>query len=94
MTLGDDFVLTGPTERLSEFQTQHDRVEPNRSKTHQLQVNKEHQNIEQKVVLAKARNCISAPSKTCRRARDLGLEQGNSVPTQATHDVTEEEAEP
>ena len=53
MTLGDDFVLTGPTERLSEFQTQHDRVEPNRSKTHQLQVNKEHQNIEEKVVLRK-----------------------------------------
>ena len=68
MRHGDDFVLTGSTDWLTEF-TKKSSVS-NQEKIHQLRVNGEHQSIEQKCALEKARNCVSARSQACRRARE------------------------
>ena len=45
MTLGDDFVLSGPTERLAEFEKQNDRGVFNHIKACQLLVIGEHQSV-------------------------------------------------
>ena len=42
----------------------------NQDKIHQLRVKGERQSIEQKCAQEKARNCVSARSQTCRRARE------------------------
>ena len=47
-----------------------DKGVSNKNKTHQLRVVVEHQSIEQKFAVEKARNCASARSQTCRRARE------------------------
>ena len=51
MTHGDDFALTGPTKRLTEFENKMPGVYPVKAKNHQLRVIKEHQSVEQKVAL-------------------------------------------
>ena len=84
MTHGDDCVLTGPTERLTEFENQNDRGVFNQSNTHQ--------SVEQKAALWKVYQ--RDPRHVDVLVKDLGLEHGNSVQTPATHDVTEEETEP
>ena len=47
---------------------QDDGCASNQRKHHHLRVIREHQSVEQKVALEKARNCLSARSQTCRRA--------------------------
>ena len=65
----------------------------NQNKTHQLRVNGEHQSIEQKVALENARIVHQHdPRHVDVFVKDFGLEQGNSVQTSATHDVTERRA--
>ena len=56
-THGDDFVLTGPTQRLTEFENKMTGVS-NQSNNHQLRVLREHQSSEQKVAWEKAREWI------------------------------------
>ena len=51
------------------IQQQNDRSGPNQAKTRQFRFNAEHQCIAQKVAMGKPRNCVSARSQTCRRAR-------------------------
>ena len=48
-THGDDLMLTGPTDQLTEFQN--DWSLSNQDKFHQFRVNGEHQSVEQKVAL-------------------------------------------
>ena len=59
MTHGDDFVLTGPTERLTVFEN-NDRGVSSRGKLHQLRIIREHQRVEQKVALVIGRNRVPA----------------------------------
>ena len=63
------------------------------SKNHQLRVAREHQSIEQKVTLGEKRGIVYQhdPRLVDVLVKELGLEQGNSVQTPATHDATEEE---
>ena len=70
LTHGDDFALIGPTKKTDTIREQDGGCVSNESKTHQLRVIREHQTVEQKVALDNARNCVSAPSQTCRRARE------------------------
>ena len=51
---GDDFVVTGPTKKLMEFEGKMTSVYPIKSEGHRLWVVKEHQNIEQEVALGKS----------------------------------------
>ena len=67
MTHGDDFVFTGPTERLTEFENKMTGVYPIKAKIISYG-SPESRQAEQKVTLGKARNCLSARSQTCRRA--------------------------
>ena len=60
MTQGDDFVLTEPTERLTECENKMARGVSTQSKTHLLRVNGEHHSVTQKMALGKTRNCVSA----------------------------------
>ena len=90
LTHGDDFVLTGPTKKLMEFEEDDERV--SHQSEHRLWVAEEHQNVDQEVALEKARNRVSTLSRHVDElVKDLGIEHGNSVQTQATPDVTEEE---
>ena len=59
MTHGDDFVLTGPTKGLTEFENKMTGVYPIKAK-----VIREDQNVEQKVALVKERNCSAARPQT------------------------------
>ena len=64
-------LVSGMTDRTSDrIRKHHDRGVSNQGKTHYLRVNGKHQSNEQKVALEKARNCVSARSHTCRRARE------------------------
>ena len=60
LTHGDDFVLTGPTEKLMEIERKMKEAYP--------RVIKEHQNVEQEVALERRRDHVSTRSQTCRRA--------------------------
>ena len=67
----------------------------NQTKNHQLRVNREHQSItEGGIGESVALVYLHNPRHIDVLVKDLGLEQGNSVQTPATHDVTEEELEP
>ena len=68
MTHGDDFVLTGPTKRLTEFENKMTGVCPIKAKIISYGSSERHQSVEQKVASEKERNCLSARSQTCRRA--------------------------
>ena len=60
LTHGDDFVLTGPTEKLMEIEKKDERGISNQSENNQLRVIREHQNIEQEVALGvKEESCIN-----------------------------------
>ena len=59
MTHGDDFVLTGPTERLTELNNKMRGVF-HQSKNPQPRFIGKHQSTEQKIALGKARYCVSA----------------------------------
>ena len=87
LTHGDDFVLTGPTMKLMEFERKTTSVYPVKSEDHRLWVTEEHQNVEQEIALGKARNRVHVDVLV----KDLGLDNSNSVQTPATPDVTEEE---
>ena len=85
MAHDDDFVLTGPTERLAEFKGNMTGVS-HQSKHHQPRITRKHENAEQKVAQGKARNCITARSQTCRANASNALgdrKRGRTVgPTQ------------
>ena len=58
LTHGDDFVLTGPTKRLTEFENEMTSVFPIKAKIIRSRIAKEHQDVEQKVALGKGRNRV------------------------------------
>ena len=66
MTHGDDFVLTGPTERLAEFKSKKEgRRVSDQSNNHQPRITRKHESAEQKVAMGKASHCVSTRSLTC-----------------------------
>ena len=64
MTHGDDFVITGPTARLKEFESKMRGVYPVKAKIHHSRITRKHPSTRQKVALGKARNCVSLRSQT------------------------------
>ena len=65
MSHGDEFVATGPTDRLADKRTKL-QGEPNQNKSHQLWVNRKQRSAEN-IAPGKARSCVSARSQTqCR----------------------------
>ena len=58
LTHGDDFVVTGPTEKLMEVERKDDECVSNQSEGHQLRVVKEHHNFEQEVALGRERHRV------------------------------------
>ena len=67
MTQGDDFVVTGPTDRLCRSQEHNCRGVPNQNKSQQFWVNRQHQSVEEKgdvqVHRAQEQGCGSVPIK-------------------------------
>ena len=62
MTHGDDFVLTGPTKRLTELKNKMTGVYPVKTKI--ISYSDEHQSVEQKVALGWERNGLPVRSQT------------------------------
>ena len=58
LTHGDDFVLTGPTKRLTEFENEMTSVYPIKAKIISLGSPKSNQDVEQEVALGKGRNRV------------------------------------
>ena len=62
---GDDFVVTGPTDRLADLKNKIAVVYPMRTKNPQSRLNRKHPSAEQKTALEKPRSGVSARSQTC-----------------------------
>ena len=78
--------------KLMEFERKMTSVCPFKSEDHRLWVTEEHQNVEQEIARGKERNRVPTRSRHVDvLVKDLGLDNGNSVQTPATSDVTEEE---
>ena len=84
LTHGDDFVLTGPTNKLMEFERKMTSVYPFRAKIIGYGSPKSVKTLNRRLHWGK-RGIVDV------LVEDLGLERGNSVQTPATPDVTEEE---
>ena len=85
-------MLTGPTKRLTEFKNEMTSVYPIKAKIISLGSPKSMKNVEQEVALGKGRIVYQHdPRHIDVLVKDLGLENGNSVQTPATPEVTEEE---
>ena len=71
MTHGDDFVVTGPTDRLANLKNNMAGVYPIKTKVISFWLNRKHHSAEHKIALEKARSkwCISTISEmlTCSR---------------------------
>ena len=87
---GDDFALTGPTERLTRFGTEMAGVHPSKTKIIS--------NGSSESIIALNRMLRLASQHDPRHVdvpvKDLGIEHCDSVQTPATYDATEEEPEP
>ena len=92
LTHGDDFVLTGPTKRLTEFEKKMTRVYPIKAKIIGLGSTKSIKTLNRRLHWGKEGIVYQHdPRHIDVLVKDLGLENGNSVQTPATSDVTEEE---
>ena len=85
LTHGDDFVLTGPTKRLTEFETEMTSVYPMKAKIISLGSPKSIKTLNRRLHQHDPRHIDVL-------VKDLGLENGNSVQTPATQEVTEDES--
>ena len=75
LTHSDDFVLTGSTKKLMEFE-EDDECVCHQSVGHRLRVVEEHRNVEQEVPLGETRNRVSTRSSHVDvLVKDFGLEQ-------------------
>ena len=95
MTHGDDVVVTGPTERLTECKNEMTGVYPIRTKLISYGSTESIKALNRGLHWRK-RGIVYQhnPRHVDVLVKDLRLEQGNSVQTPSTHDVTEEEPEP
>ena len=92
LTHGDDFVLTGPTKKLMEFERKMTNVYPIKAKVIGYGSSKSIETLNRRLHWWK-RGVVYQhdPRHVGLLVKDLGLEHGNSVQTPATPDVTEEE---
>ena len=92
MTHGDDFVLTGPTKRLMEFERKMTSVYPTKAKITSYGSPKSIKTLNWRLHWGK-RGIVYQhdPRHVDVLVKDPGLEHGNSVQTPATPDVMEEE---
>ena len=58
MTHGDDFVITGPTDRLADLKNKIVGRVSNQNKNHQSRVNSEHQSTKQEFAMKKERGVV------------------------------------
>ena len=86
LTDGDDFVLTGPTKKLMEFERKMTSVYPTKAKIMSYETPKSIKTGESEELFISM-----IPDTLTLLVKDLGLEHGNSVQTPATPDVMEEE---
>ena len=94
ITHGDDFVLTGPTERLTEFENEMTGVYPIEAKLICYGSTESIKALNRRLHWGKRGTMYQHdPRHVDVLVKDFGLEQGNSVQTPAAHDVTEEEPE-
>ena len=92
LTHGDDFVLTGPTKRLTEFENEMTSVYPIKAKIISLGSPKSIKTLNRRLHWGKEGIVHQHyPRHIDVLVKDLGLENGNSVQTPATPEVTEEE---
>ena len=93
LTQGDDFVLTGPTKKLMEFERKMASVYPIKAKIIGCGSPKSIKTLNRRLHWGK-RGIVYQhdPRHVDVLVKDLGLEHGSSVQTPATHDVTEEES--
>ena len=93
MTHGDDFVLTGPTARVTDFEKKW--VYPIKAKLISYGSTESIIALHRKLHWRR-RGIVyhHDPRHVGQLVKDLGPEQGNSVRTPAMHDVTDEEPEP
>ena len=91
-THGDDVVLTGPTKRLTEFENKMTSVCPIKAKIISLGSPKSIKTLNRRLHWGKEGIVYQHdPRHIDVLGKDLGLENGNSVQTPATPEVTEEE---
>ena len=92
LTHGDDFVLTGPTKKLMEFERKMTSVYPIKAKVIGCGSSKSTKTLNGRLHWGK-RGIVNQhdPGDVHVLVKDLGLEHGNSVQTPAAPDVTEEE---
>ena len=92
LTHGDDFVLTGPTKRLTEFENEMTSVYPIKAQIISLGSPKSIKTLNRRLHWRKEGIVYQHdPRHIDVLVKDLGLEHGNSVQTPATPEVTEEE---
>ena len=92
LTHGDDFVLTGPTKMLKEFENGMTSVYPIKAKIISLGSPKCIKTLNKRLHWGKEGIVYQHdPRHIDVLVKDFGLENGNSVQTPATPDVTEEE---
>ena len=92
MTHGDDFVLTGPTERLAEFKSKMKGVYPIKAKIINHGSTESIKALNRKLHWRKRGVAYQHdPRHPDVLVKELGLERGNSVQTPVTHDATEGE---
>ena len=95
VTHGDDFVVTGPTDRLAELKNKIGGVYPIKTifisygSTESINSLNRRLHWEERGIVYQ-----HDPRHVDVLVKDLGLEHGNSVQTPATQDATEEEPEP
>ena len=92
LTHSDDFVLTGPTKKLVEFERKMTNVYPIKAKIISYGSQKSIKTLNRRLHWGK-RGIVYKhdPRHVDVLVKDLGLEHGNSVQTPATPDVMEEE---
>ena len=88
-------MLTGPTERLTDFENEMTEVYPTKAKLISYGSRENIKALNRRLHWTR-RGVVYQydPRQVDVLVIDLGLEQGNSVQTPETHDVTEEEPEP
>ena len=92
LTHGDDFVLTGPTKRLTEFENEMKSVYPIKAKTISFGSSKSIKTLNRRLHWGEEGIVYPHdPRHIDVLVKELGLENGNTVQTPAAPNATEEE---
>ena len=91
LTHGDDFVLTGPTKKLMEFERNMTSVYPIKAKVISYGSSKSIKTLNSRLHWGERGIMYQHPRHVDVRVKDLGLEHGNSVQTPAAPGALEEE---